>query len=81
MSRKLRYLFRLIFNFFRIPLLKVLTVGKFKSPTYMLASPRSEFRIEEKGSIFIKKLINMEANSLVYAFGGKIRICLSIYHF
>ena len=74
MSRKLRYLFRLIFNFFRIPLLKVLTVGKFESPTYMLASPRSEFRIEEKGSIFIKKLINMEANSLVYAFGGKIRI-------
>ena len=57
MSRKLRYLFRLIFNFFRIPLLKVLTVGKFESPTYMLASPRSEFRIEEKGSIFIKKLI------------------------
>ena len=79
MSRKLRYLFRLIFNFFRIPLLKVLTVGKFKSPTYMLASPRSEFRIEEKGSIFIKKLINMEANSLVYAFGGKIhRNCVIV---
>mgnify|MGYP004672006045 CR=1 FL=1 len=73
-SRKLRYLFRLIFNFFRIFLLKVLTGGKFKSPIYMLASSRSEFRIEEKGSIFIKKMLNIEANSLVYAFGGKIHI-------
>ena len=74
MSRKLRYLFRLIFNFFRIPFLKVLTGGGFKSPIYMLASSRSEFRIEENGYIHIKKMLNMEANSLVYAVGGKRHI-------
>ncbi len=74
MSRKFRYLFRLLFNFFRIPLLKVFTGRKFKSPVYLLASSRSEFRIEEKGCIFIKKMLNMEANSLLYAFGGKIHI-------
>ena len=59
MSRKFRYLFRLLFNFFRIPLLKVFTGRKFKSPVYLLASSRSEFRIEEKGCIFIKKMLNM----------------------
>ena len=73
-SRKLRYLFRLVFNFFRVPLLKVLSGGGFKSPIYMLASSRSEFRIEENGCIHIEKMLNMEANSLVYAFGGKIHI-------
>lgn len=74
MSRKLRYLFRLIFNFFRINLIKMLSFGKLKSPVSMLASPRSEFRMEDSGSICIKKALNMEANSLLYAFGGNIHI-------
>lgn len=74
MSRKLRYLFRLIFNLFRINLIKVLFFGRFKSPVFILASIRSEFRIEDKGCIYIKKALNMEANSILYAFGGKINI-------
>lgn len=74
MSRKFRYLFRLMVNVFRASILKVIFWGKFKSPISMLASARSEFRIEENGSINIIKSLNMEANSLVYAFGGKIRI-------
>ena len=41
---------------------------------FILAFPRSEFRLEENGSVFIKDNLNMEANSLIYAFGGYIYI-------
>lgn len=41
---------------------------------FLLASPRSEFRLEENGSILIEDNLNMEANSLIYAFGGDIYI-------
>lgn len=41
---------------------------------FILASPRSEFRLEENGSVFIKDNLNMEANSLICAFGGYIYI-------
>lgn len=41
---------------------------------FILASPRSEFRLEENGSVFIKDNLNMEPNSLICAFGGYIYI-------
>lgn len=74
MSRKIKYLFRLMFNVFRTSILKLISLGKFKSPMFLLASPRSEFRLEENGSILIEDNLNMEANSLIYAFGGDIYI-------
>lgn len=74
MSRKVKYSFRLIFNIFRTSILKLISLGKFKSPMFLLASPRSEFRLEENGSILIEDNLNMEANSLIYAFGGDIII-------
>ncbi len=74
MSRRFRYLIRLVYNFFRINFIKVLSLGKLKSPVGILVSPRGEFRIENKGTICINKALNMEANSLLYAFGGNIHI-------
>lgn len=43
---------------------------------FILAFPRSEFRLEENGSVFIKDNLNMEANSLIYAFVN--RNCLIV---
>lgn len=71
MNRKTKYGFRLIYNTIRMPLRRVLSLGKVKCKYKQLVSPACHI-IVERGIIQIDGCLVAESNSCLHAAGGVI---------
>ena len=74
MSRKIRYGLRIVWNMLRLPLMKLFCFGKISTPWILMMSPKGTLRVESGGSIRVKKSLNMEPGSILYAAGGNILV-------
>lgn len=72
MKRKIRYLFRILWNSVRIPLLTVLNFGRLKGTPFQIVSPAAKLRTDKGGSITLKGRVVIEEGTLIDACGGNI---------
>ncbi len=79
MNRKVEYILRIIFNFFRLNLLKLVYGKKIIFSNKLLISPKADIHITNNGSISIGSMCNVEKNTQLRSTGGSIILGKNVY--
>ena len=79
MWRKLGWVCRVIYNFIRIPLVYIFSLGKIKCSIIQFLSMKSSLRVGEGGTININKKCMFDEGTLIRATKGKIDIGREVY--
>ena len=79
MRRKLKYILLILFNFIRLPLLKLFNGLSIKTKCSQLISPFSKLEACEKGIIKINGRLHSEPGSFLSAKNGVLSIDGDVY--
>ena len=76
---KIKRVFNVIWNFFRLNMLKIFSGCKFKSSQVQLISPATEIELGKKCKIILNGRVHSEKNVLLSAKDGGKLICGNLY--
>lgn len=79
MNRKFEYVFRIVINYFRFSVLKLIYGQHIKHSWKMLVSPKADVYITNKGCIELGNMLNLEKHTQIRATGGNISIGSNVY--
>lgn len=79
MNRKFEYVIRIIINFIRFFLLKLVHWKKIKYSKKLLVSPKADICIINKGTIEFGNMCNLEKNTQIRSNGGNVFIGNNVY--
>ena len=79
MWRKIGWVFRVVYNLIRMPLMWIFTLGKIRFSIIQMLSPNAIIRLGNEGTINLGKKCMLDSGTLIRSNGGKISIEDGVY--